>query len=121
MKLIRFGEKGSERPGMVLRDGSLIDCSIFGEDYDENFFGDRGLKRLRRWAATFATSSAARFGVSQPLASAIDTSPSTATDPAPASGATSMAIVIVGSDPASRPGTSAVAVTPALNVEVTPS
>ncbi len=56
MKLIRFGEKGAERPGMVLRDGSLIDCSIFGEDYDENFFGTRGLKRLRRWAATFATS-----------------------------------------------------------------
>ena len=58
MKLIRFGEMGKERPGMLLRDGSVIDCSIFGEDYDENFFGDRGLKRLRRWAATFATSAA---------------------------------------------------------------
>lgn len=56
MKLIRFGARGSERPGMLLRDGSLIDCSIFGEDYDEKFFGSRGLKRLRRWAATFATS-----------------------------------------------------------------
>lgn len=58
MKLIRFGEVGKERPGMLLRDGSVIDCSIFGEDYDENFFGDRGLKRLRHWAATFATSAA---------------------------------------------------------------
>jgi len=56
MKLIRFGDRGNERPGMVLRDGSLIDCSIFGEDYDEDFFGNRGLRRLRRWAATFATS-----------------------------------------------------------------
>lgn len=56
MKLIRFGEKGKERPGILLRDGSMIDVSIFGEDYDENFFGNLGLKRLRRWAATFASS-----------------------------------------------------------------
>lgn len=41
---------------MMLRDGSLIDASIFGEDYDENFFANRGLRRLRRWAATFASS-----------------------------------------------------------------
>ena len=54
MRLIRYGEVGKERPGMMLKDGSLIDCSIFGEDYDEEFFGNRGLKRLRRWAATFA-------------------------------------------------------------------
>ena len=67
MKLIRFGEIGKERPGMLLRDGSIIDCSIFGEDYDESFFGNRGLTRLRRWAATFATSAvkvhgAVRYG-----------------------------------------------------------
>jgi len=56
MKLIRFGERGKERAGMMLRDGSLIDASIFGEDYDEKFFGSGGLRRLGRWAATFASS-----------------------------------------------------------------
>ncbi len=56
MKLIRFGEVGNERPGMVLSDGSVIDASIFGEDYDEKFFDAQGLKRLRRWAATFSGS-----------------------------------------------------------------
>ena len=54
MQLIRFGDAGKERPGMVLRDGTIIDASIFGEDYDEAFFGSNGLRRLRRWAATFA-------------------------------------------------------------------
>ena len=56
MKLIRVGEVGKELPGMIRSDGSLVDTSIFGEDYDEKFFGERGLKRLRRWAATFAPS-----------------------------------------------------------------
>lgn len=55
MKLFRFGEKDKERPGIVLRDGSMVDVSIFGEDFDEKFFGTRGLKRLARWAATFAS------------------------------------------------------------------
>jgi 2-keto-4-pentenoate hydratase/2-oxohepta-3-ene-1,7-dioic acid hydratase in catechol pathway len=56
MKLFRFGEKDKERPGMLLRDGTLVDVSIFGEDFDEKFFGTRGLRRLARWAATFASS-----------------------------------------------------------------
>lgn len=56
MRLIRFGDPGKEKPGMVLKDGTWIDASIFGEDYDEDFFGSRGLRRLRRWAATFASS-----------------------------------------------------------------
>jgi 2-keto-4-pentenoate hydratase/2-oxohepta-3-ene-1,7-dioic acid hydratase in catechol pathway len=56
MKLFRFGEKDKERPGILLRDGAMIDVSIFGEDFDEKFFGTRGLKRLARWAATFASS-----------------------------------------------------------------
>jgi 2-keto-4-pentenoate hydratase/2-oxohepta-3-ene-1,7-dioic acid hydratase in catechol pathway len=56
MKLFRYGEKDKERPGILLKDGAMIDVSIFGEDFDEKFFGTRGLKRLARWAATFASS-----------------------------------------------------------------
>jgi 2-keto-4-pentenoate hydratase/2-oxohepta-3-ene-1,7-dioic acid hydratase in catechol pathway len=56
MKLFRFGEKDKERPGLLLRDGSMVDVSIFGEDYDEKFFGTRGLRRLARWASVFASS-----------------------------------------------------------------
>lgn len=49
MKLIRFGAPGSERPGVQLTDGSKIDITDFGEDYDENFFGTGGIDRLRDW------------------------------------------------------------------------
>lgn len=56
MKLFRFGEKDKERPGILLRNGAMVDVSIFGEDFDEKFFGTRGLRRFSRWAATFASS-----------------------------------------------------------------
>jgi len=49
MKLIRFGEAGRERPGVQLEDGTRIDASRFGGDYDETFFGGDGLARLREW------------------------------------------------------------------------
>jgi len=51
MKLIRFGEKGREQPGLQLEDGVRLDASGFGEDYDEAFFGGDGLRRLRAWVA----------------------------------------------------------------------
>lgn len=51
MKLIRFGEPGSEKPGLLLADGRRIDASAFGSDYDEAFFGGDGLERLAAWAA----------------------------------------------------------------------
>src|SRR6184192_2418320 len=56
MKLIRFGEPGRERPGLILPDGRRIDASGFaggggGADYDEAFFGSGGLERLARWLA----------------------------------------------------------------------
>ena len=47
MKLIRFGEPGREKPGLQLEDGTRIDASGFGSDYDEAFFGGDGLARLR--------------------------------------------------------------------------
>lgn len=49
MKLIRFGETGKERPGIVTTDGRQLDCTAFGEDWNEGFFGSDGLSRLRQW------------------------------------------------------------------------
>ena len=54
MKLIRFGQAGSERPGLLLNDGRRIDAAGFGSDYDEAFFGGDGLARLAEWAAANA-------------------------------------------------------------------
>lgn len=51
MKLIRKGEPGEESPGLLLPDNREIDCSEFGEDYDEVFFETDGLERLKAWAA----------------------------------------------------------------------
>ncbi len=50
MKLFRFGEKGKEKPG-VLIDGKQYDASAFGEDYGEAFFESDGLVRLETWLA----------------------------------------------------------------------
>ncbi|MGB5554474.1 MAG: fumarylacetoacetate hydrolase family protein, partial [Flavobacteriaceae bacterium] len=49
MKLIRFGNIGSEKPGVLLTDGTRIDVSAFGEDYNEHFFGTGGIERLAKW------------------------------------------------------------------------
>jgi hypothetical protein len=38
MKLIRMGEAGREKPGVLLEDGTRVDVSGFGADYDEAFF-----------------------------------------------------------------------------------
>src|SRR5271170_5874333 len=49
MKLIRFGEPGMERPGLLLPDGSRVDASGFGSDYNESFFENEGIAALRGW------------------------------------------------------------------------
>lgn len=49
MKLVRFGEFGAEKPGILLANESIIDVSAFGEDYNEQFFATDGLKRLADW------------------------------------------------------------------------
>jgi 2-keto-4-pentenoate hydratase/2-oxohepta-3-ene-1,7-dioic acid hydratase in catechol pathway len=49
MKLIRFGERGKEKPGLLLEDGSRADVSAAITDYDEEFFATDGLERLRGW------------------------------------------------------------------------
>jgi len=56
MKLIRFGEPGRERPGVLLKDGSRIDVSAIGSDYDEKFFDKNGLKQLETWLKKNAAS-----------------------------------------------------------------
>jgi 2,4-didehydro-3-deoxy-L-rhamnonate hydrolase len=45
MKLIRFGEAGKEKPGIVIKD-EHYDVSGFIKDYDEAFFGNGGLQHL---------------------------------------------------------------------------
>ena len=59
MKLIRFGEAGRERPGVLLDDGRRLDVSAFGGDYDEAFFGGGGLTALRAWLDAHGQSCAA--------------------------------------------------------------
>ncbi|WP_100610105.1 fumarylacetoacetate hydrolase family protein [Confluentibacter lentus] len=49
MKLIRFGEVGKEKPGVQLENGTKIDVSNFGEDYNETFFETNGIERLKKW------------------------------------------------------------------------
>jgi 2,4-diketo-3-deoxy-L-fuconate hydrolase len=45
MKLIRFGNPGHEKPG-VLIDGKQLDVSAHFDDYNEAFFAEDGLNRL---------------------------------------------------------------------------
>ncbi len=54
MKLIRFGEPGSEIPGLQLDDGRLVDTSSVVNDYNEEFFASDGLEKLQEWASANA-------------------------------------------------------------------
>lgn len=49
MKLIRFGNVGFEKPGIQDNKGRNLDCSAFGEDWNESFFGSDGISRLATW------------------------------------------------------------------------
>lgn len=51
MKLLRFGEPGKEKPGVLLND-EILDVSSFGEDFGESFFESDGIKRLASWLDT---------------------------------------------------------------------
>ncbi|MFP6872314.1 MAG: fumarylacetoacetate hydrolase family protein [Verrucomicrobiales bacterium] len=51
MKLIRFGEPGKEKPGLLLDDGRRVDASTAARDYDEMFFESGGLEALAQWSA----------------------------------------------------------------------
>nr|WP_299174941.1 fumarylacetoacetate hydrolase family protein [uncultured Allomuricauda sp.] len=49
MKLIRFGAKDNEKPGVELNDKTRLDVSGFVNDYDEDFFGGNSLTQLEAW------------------------------------------------------------------------
>ena len=46
MKLIRFGEAGKEKPGVIINE-KRYDVSSVIKDYDEDFFGNDGIERLK--------------------------------------------------------------------------
>jgi len=47
MKLIRFGEAGKEKPGVMIND-NWFDVSDYINDYDEKFFEGEGLTRIKK-------------------------------------------------------------------------
>ena len=49
MKLIRFGEPGKEKPGVIFPDGSMRDVSNFTKDFNESFFENDGISQLQKW------------------------------------------------------------------------
>jgi 2-keto-4-pentenoate hydratase/2-oxohepta-3-ene-1,7-dioic acid hydratase in catechol pathway len=48
MKLIRYGQAGQEKTGVII-DDVKYDTSAFGGDYNEQFFEDNGLARLEEF------------------------------------------------------------------------
>jgi len=52
MKLVRFGLRGQEKPGIVTADGRMKDVSAQVRDYDHAFFSGGGLESLRAVAST---------------------------------------------------------------------
>lgn len=48
MKLVRFGEKGAEKPGILLDDNTIADLSSEFKNYDEEFFKNGGMKKLEK-------------------------------------------------------------------------
>lgn len=48
MKLIRFGEPGKEKPGVIINE-KRYDASQAVKDYDEEFFGADGIARLKEY------------------------------------------------------------------------
>ena len=48
MKLIRYGQAGKEKTGVIINDVKY-DTSAFGGDYNEQFFEDNGLQRLKEF------------------------------------------------------------------------
>ena len=47
MKLIRFGEPGFEKPGVIINE-KYFDVSALVEDYNEAFFGGDALEKLKK-------------------------------------------------------------------------
>lgn len=69
MKLVRFGEKGRERPGVWMGDGRILDVRALAfhiEDFNEHFFTNHGLEQLECLlndpGATFIDAGGVRLG-----------------------------------------------------------
>ncbi|MBM4022309.1 MAG: fumarylacetoacetate hydrolase family protein [Planctomycetes bacterium] len=52
MKLVRFGPRGREKPGLLAADGGIRDLSTHVRDFDHAFFAGDGLEQVRSLAAT---------------------------------------------------------------------
>jgi 2-keto-4-pentenoate hydratase/2-oxohepta-3-ene-1,7-dioic acid hydratase in catechol pathway len=55
MKLIRFGNPGQEKPGIIAEDGTRRDVSAFTPDFTGDFFENDGIARLADWLASQET------------------------------------------------------------------
>lgn len=51
MKLIRFGPRNQEKPGLITADGKRRDCSAHFADWNHDFFQNDGLEKLRALAS----------------------------------------------------------------------
>lgn len=51
MKLLRFGDAGKEKPGILVND-EIVDVSSFGEDFGETFLSNDGINRLSKWLSS---------------------------------------------------------------------
>ncbi|MEO0796117.1 MAG: fumarylacetoacetate hydrolase family protein [Verrucomicrobiota bacterium] len=49
MKLLRYRENGTVKPGVLLPNGKVLDASSFGTDWNESFFGGNGIIGLQAW------------------------------------------------------------------------
>ncbi|GAB5558994.1 MAG: fumarylacetoacetate hydrolase family protein [Synoicihabitans sp.] len=54
MKLIRWGNAGAEKPGLILKDGRSVVVPVEFGDYDESFFANGRLEELKAWAESEA-------------------------------------------------------------------
>ena len=52
MKLTRYHSDSGINPAVMGDNNTLLDCSAFGEDWDESFFANDGLNRLAEFLAT---------------------------------------------------------------------
>ena len=56
MKLIRWGNAGAEKPGILNEQGLRLDVTAFGSDFDEDFLASGGLQKLGSWLAAQGSS-----------------------------------------------------------------
>ncbi|REL37711.1 FAA hydrolase family protein [Rhodohalobacter sp. SW132] len=59
MKLIRFGNPGNEKPGIIDENGNWLHTSSVTNDYTPAFFADGGLNKLEAWLKDTTTSKSA--------------------------------------------------------------